>query len=115
MSALRRLLPGSLTGLTGLACALCCLIPLLLAAGLLGGAAGRCSARSCPASPWPWPRSPAWRGGGPAAVPMPPAARAATAPVAPPGEGARLPGMTVARSVILSALAALLSSRTAFG
>ncbi len=38
MSALRRLLPGSLTGLTGLACALCCLIPLLLAAGLLGGA-----------------------------------------------------------------------------
>ncbi|BCJ75223.1 hypothetical protein CS0771_47670 [Catellatospora sp. IY07-71] len=38
MSPLRRLLPSSLTGLTGLACALCCLIPLLLAAGLLGGA-----------------------------------------------------------------------------
>lgn len=36
MSALRRLLPASLGGLTGLACALCCAIPLLLAAGVLG-------------------------------------------------------------------------------
>ena len=35
---LRRLLPGGLTGLSGLACALCCLIPLLLAAGVIGGA-----------------------------------------------------------------------------
>ena len=38
MNRLRRLLPGSLGGLTGLACALCCAIPLLLAAGILGGA-----------------------------------------------------------------------------
>ena len=35
---LRRFLPGSLGGLTGLACALCCAIPLLVAAGVLGGA-----------------------------------------------------------------------------
>lgn len=38
MKALRRLLPGSLGGLAGLACVLCCAIPLLLAAGVLGGA-----------------------------------------------------------------------------
>jgi len=38
MKALRRLLPASLGGLAGLACALCCAIPLLLAAGILGGA-----------------------------------------------------------------------------
>jgi mercuric ion transport protein len=38
MNTLRRLLPASLGGLTGLACALCCAIPLLLAAGILGGA-----------------------------------------------------------------------------
>lgn len=38
MNTLRRQLPSSLTGLTGLACALCCAIPLLLAAGILGGA-----------------------------------------------------------------------------
>jgi len=38
MKTLRRLLPASLGGLTGLACALCCAIPLLLAAGILGGA-----------------------------------------------------------------------------
>lgn len=37
MKTLRRLLPSSLGGLTGLACALCCAIPLLLAAGVLGG------------------------------------------------------------------------------
>ncbi|MEV0453815.1 hypothetical protein [Catellatospora methionotrophica] len=37
MNTLRRFLPGSLGSLAGLACALCCLIPLLLAAGLLGG------------------------------------------------------------------------------
>ncbi|MDI1462859.1 hypothetical protein QEZ54_17935 [Catellatospora sp. KI3] len=35
---LRRLLPGSLGSLAGIACALCCLIPLLVAAGVLGGA-----------------------------------------------------------------------------
>ena len=34
----RRLLPSSLGGLTGLVCALCCAIPLLLAAGIVGGA-----------------------------------------------------------------------------
>ncbi|HZM79476.1 MAG TPA: hypothetical protein VFC19_27410 [Candidatus Limnocylindrales bacterium] len=38
MNLLRRLLPSSLGGLTGLACVLCCAIPLLLAAGVLGGA-----------------------------------------------------------------------------
>lgn len=38
MNMLRRLLPASLGGLTGLACALCCAIPLLLTAGILGGA-----------------------------------------------------------------------------
>ena len=38
MTIFRRLLPSSLGGLTGLACALCCAIPLLPAAGLLGGA-----------------------------------------------------------------------------
>jgi hypothetical protein len=35
---MRSLLPKGLGGLTGLACALCCAIPLLLAAGVLGGA-----------------------------------------------------------------------------
>jgi mercuric ion transport protein len=34
---LRRILPSGLTGLAGLACAACCLVPLLLAAGVLGG------------------------------------------------------------------------------
>jgi mercuric ion transport protein len=34
----RRLLPSSLTGLAGAACAACCVIPLLLAAGVLSGA-----------------------------------------------------------------------------
>jgi hypothetical protein len=38
MSTLRKLLPGGLGSLTGVACALCCAVPLLLAAGLLGGA-----------------------------------------------------------------------------
>lgn len=37
MTRLRRLLPASLGSLAGLACALCCTIPLLLAAGVLGG------------------------------------------------------------------------------
>jgi hypothetical protein len=35
---LRRVLPSSLTGLAGLACAACCAIPVLLAAGVLSGA-----------------------------------------------------------------------------
>lgn len=34
----RRVLPSSLTGLAGLACVACCAIPLLLTAGVLGGA-----------------------------------------------------------------------------
>ncbi|NES14991.1 MULTISPECIES: hypothetical protein [Micromonospora] len=38
MNTLRRLLPTGLGGLTGLACALCCAVPLLLTAGVLGGA-----------------------------------------------------------------------------
>ncbi|GIE81740.1 hypothetical protein Aph02nite_76900 [Actinoplanes philippinensis] len=33
-----RLLPSGLTGLAGAACAACCLIPMLLAAGVLSGA-----------------------------------------------------------------------------
>ncbi|MDH6461090.1 hypothetical protein M2302_001256 [Micromonospora sp. A200] len=35
---LRRLLPSSTTGLAGAACAACCILPPLLAAGVLGGA-----------------------------------------------------------------------------
>ncbi|HWG99599.1 MAG TPA: hypothetical protein VNV66_09800 [Pilimelia sp.] len=35
---IRRLLPPGLTGLAGVACAACCAIPLLLAAGVLSGA-----------------------------------------------------------------------------
>ncbi|MGC3859822.1 hypothetical protein ACPSM1_06485 [Micromonospora chersina] len=35
---LRRLLPSGLTGLAGAACASCCVLPALLAAGILGGA-----------------------------------------------------------------------------
>lgn len=34
----RRILPASLTSLTGLACIACCTVPLLLAAGVVGGA-----------------------------------------------------------------------------
>ncbi|GAA2636690.1 hypothetical protein [Paractinoplanes durhamensis] len=34
----RRTLPSGLTGLAGAACAACCLIPALLAAGVLSGA-----------------------------------------------------------------------------
>jgi len=34
---LRRSLPTGLTGLAGIACLACCAIPLLLAAGVLGG------------------------------------------------------------------------------
>ncbi|MGY3517189.1 hypothetical protein ACVMYR_12860 [Micromonospora sp. PTRAS2] len=35
---MRRLLPSGMTGLAGAACAACCALPLLLAAGVLGGA-----------------------------------------------------------------------------
>jgi mercuric ion transport protein len=38
MNLFRRALPTGLGGLAGLACALCCAIPMLLAAGVLGGA-----------------------------------------------------------------------------
>ncbi|MBW6440238.1 hypothetical protein KZ829_41600 [Actinoplanes hulinensis] len=34
----RRLLPSGLTGLAGVACAACCLIPVLVTAGVLSGA-----------------------------------------------------------------------------
>lgn len=34
----RRLVPGGMAGLTGLACAACCAIPVLVAAGVVGGA-----------------------------------------------------------------------------
>jgi hypothetical protein len=35
---LGRILPPGLAGLAGAACVLCCVVPVLLAAGLLGGA-----------------------------------------------------------------------------
>lgn len=38
ITRLRAILPGGLGGLTGLACALCCAVPLLFAAGIVGGA-----------------------------------------------------------------------------
>ncbi|MCP2323269.1 mercuric ion transport protein [Hamadaea flava] len=38
LTQLRKVLPGSLGSLAGLACLLCCAIPFLLAAGVLGGA-----------------------------------------------------------------------------
>jgi hypothetical protein len=34
----RRLLPGGLAGLAGITCAACCVVPILLAAGVLSGA-----------------------------------------------------------------------------
>jgi len=42
---LRRLLPTGLTGMAGLACAACCALPLLIAAGVLGGTAAIALAR----------------------------------------------------------------------
>jgi len=35
---LQRVLPSGLGGLAGLACALCCVVPVLIGAGVLGGA-----------------------------------------------------------------------------
>jgi len=35
---LQRVLPSGLGGLAGLACALCCVVPVLIGAGALGGA-----------------------------------------------------------------------------
>jgi mercuric ion transport protein len=37
-AVLRRVLPSGLGGLAGLACALCCVVPVLVGAGVLGGA-----------------------------------------------------------------------------
>jgi hypothetical protein len=45
---LRRLLPASLGSLAGVACAACCAIPLLLAAGVLGGTGWAAAARFMP-------------------------------------------------------------------
>jgi hypothetical protein len=56
MKNLRRLLPGSLGSLAGMACALCCAVPFLLAAGV---------------SRWPSPPRPDWRGGGAAVAQRP--------------------------------------------
>jgi hypothetical protein len=39
MTRRRRLMPASLASLTGPACVLCCSIPLLIGAGLVGGTA----------------------------------------------------------------------------
>jgi mercuric ion transport protein len=44
-----KILPRSLTGLAGLAYALCCVIPFLIAAGLVGGTTSVGLARSMPA------------------------------------------------------------------
>ena len=44
-----RLLPKGLVGLAGLACAACCLIPVLLAAGVIGGAGWATIGRALPA------------------------------------------------------------------
>lgn len=44
----RRLLPTGMGGLAGLACALCCAIPILLAAGVLGGAGWATAGRVMP-------------------------------------------------------------------
>jgi mercuric ion transport protein len=46
---LRRVLPSGLTGLAGTACAACCVIPVLLAAGILGGAGWAAVTRFLPA------------------------------------------------------------------
>lgn len=44
----RRWFPAGLGGLTGLACLLCCLIPVLLAAGVVGGAGWAAFGRALP-------------------------------------------------------------------
>ncbi|WP_406071920.1 hypothetical protein [Micromonospora sp. NBC_01638] len=45
---LRRLLPSGMTGLAGVACVACCLLPPLLAAGILGGAGWAAANRFMP-------------------------------------------------------------------
>ncbi|KAB1100206.1 hypothetical protein AB0N38_33325 [Micromonospora aurantiaca] len=45
---LRRLLPSGMTGLAGAACAACCVLPPLLAAGILGGAGWAAANRFLP-------------------------------------------------------------------
>jgi mercuric ion transport protein len=44
----RRIVPAGLSGLAGVACAACCAIPLLLAAGVLGGAGWAAAGRVMP-------------------------------------------------------------------
>lgn len=46
--ARRRFLPAGLSGLAGAACVACCAIPLLLAAGVLGGAGWVAAGRIMP-------------------------------------------------------------------
>ncbi|MBC9001731.1 hypothetical protein [Micromonospora aurantiaca (nom. illeg.)] len=45
---LRRLLPSGMTGIAGAACAACCILPPLLAAGVLGGAGWAAANRFMP-------------------------------------------------------------------
>ncbi|WP_200206186.1 hypothetical protein [Micromonospora coerulea] len=45
---LRRLLPSGMTGLAATACAACCVLPPLLAAGILGGAGWAAANRFMP-------------------------------------------------------------------
>jgi mercuric ion transport protein len=45
---LRRIMPGGLAGLAGVACVACCVIPFLLAAGVLGGAGWAAAGRIMP-------------------------------------------------------------------
>lgn len=44
----RGLLPRALTGLAGIACAACCAVPLLLGAGVFGGAGWAAAGRVLP-------------------------------------------------------------------
>jgi mercuric ion transport protein len=44
----RRLLPSGLGGLTALACVLCCVVPILLAAGVLSGVGWAVAGRVLP-------------------------------------------------------------------
>jgi hypothetical protein len=50
----RRLLPSGLTGLTAIACAACCVVPLLLGAGVLSGAGWAATGSWMPGSPVCW-------------------------------------------------------------
>jgi hypothetical protein len=48
LDRLRRVLPSGLTGLAATACAACCAIPILLAAGVLSGAGWAALGRTMP-------------------------------------------------------------------